>query len=820
MQMAIRRTGHMVVRGVPLASMMLAGIPAAFAEVQQAADALEEVVVTATKRAESLQNVPASIQAFGTQKLEELQVQNFNDYTQYLPSVSIAAGGSGVTPGGSGNWRIMMRGVSVDTNVSYASTLPTVGTYLDEQPISTVAGALDVHIYDIARIEALAGPQGTLYGASSEAGTVRIITNKPDTSAFEAAYNLRGDFVAHGGAGYTLEGFVNVPLTSNAAIRVVGWDVHDAGYIDNIPATRTFPTSGACIANFSPAPAGCSTSPERAQNRFNDTDTDGARAALKVNLNDNWTVTPLLMTQDTRSHGVFGYDPTLGDLNVSRFYPDDSDDRWWNAALTVEGKISDFDVTYAGAFLKRDQTFHTDYSDYSLAYDVVSGFGSLIKNDAGQFINPSQALTGKIRYTKESHEFRITTPKDKPVRLIAGAFLQRQLNDVLADFQIADLAQSSWVTGYPDTWWLSDYKRIDRDYAEFGELSWDALPEKLTLTAGIRFAEAKNSLEGFAGTHDVYASEAETCFAGSPSGIGAPCTNFAGVVEEHVHTPKGNITYHIDKDRMLYATYSEGFRPGGLNRTPGLPPYLADYLKNYEIGWKTSWLEGRLRWNGALFWEDWDKFQFSFQGANGLLRTANGGEARIKGLESDLNWAVTHGLTLSTAFSLMDPKLTTNYCGALNPDGSPITNCTATKDPATGAQLLAPSGTQLPLTNKFKGNLQARYVFPLGSGFTAHVQGAFVYQTSERIYLMDAENSLLGDHLGAYGTTNFTTGIDHGNYSVELFVSNAFDRRALANRYTQCPVAVCAAPEVRNGGLVYDTPIQPRVIGLQFGQKF
>jgi iron complex outermembrane receptor protein len=100
------------------------------------------------------------------------------------------------------------------------------------------------------------------------------------------------------------------------------------------------------------------------------------------------------------------------------------------------------------------------------------------------------------------------------------------------------------------------------------------------------------------------------------------------------------------------------------------------------------------------------------------------------------------------------------------------------------------------------------------------VQGAFVYQTSERIYLMDAENSLLGDHLGAYGTTNFTTGIDHGNYSVELFVSNAFDRRALANRYTQCPVAVCAAPEVRNGGLVYDTPIQPRVIGLQFGQKF
>jgi hypothetical protein len=115
--------------------------------------------------------------------------------------------------------------------------------------------------------------------------------------------------------------------------------------------------------------------------------------------------------------------------------------------------------------------------------------------------------------------------------------------------------------------------------------------------------------------------------------------------------------------------------------------------------------------------------------------------------------------------------------------------------------------------------MQARYVFPVGS-FTAHVQGAYVYQTSERIYLRDSQNTLLGGHLDAYGTANFTTGIDRGSYSLELFVSNAFDKRALANRYTQCPVEVCTSPDVRNGGLVYDTPIQPRLIGVQFGQKF
>jgi outer membrane receptor protein involved in Fe transport len=525
----------------------------------------------------------------------------------------------------------------------------------------------------------------------------------------------------------------------------------------------------------------------------------------------------MVMGQDTRTHGVFGYDPALGAFNVERFLPDNTDDRFWDAALTVQGKISNFDLTYAGSFMRRDDTFHTDYSDYSLAYDVASGFGNAITNDAGQLINPAQELTSKIKYVKQSHELRIATPKDEPVRAIVGVFWQRQENDVQADFQIDDLAQASTVTGYTDTWWLSTYKRIDRDVAEFGELSWDVLPS-LTLTGGIRFSRAKNSLEGFAGT---VGSEGGCFIPSSPNGINAPCTNFAGVVEETSHTPKANISYHIDSDRMVYATYSEGFRPGGDNRKPGVAPYLSDYLKNYEVGWKTTWLDHRVRWNGAFFWEDWNKFQFAFQGANGLIQVANGGQARIKGLESELSWAAGHGLTLSTAVTLMDPKLTQNYCGALGSNGAPITQCTATPDPVTGAQLLAPSGTQLPLTNKFKGNLQARYVFPIGD-FSAHLQGTFVYQSSARVDLRDQDNALLGGNVPGYGTANFTAGIERSNYSLEFFVTNAFNRLALANRYTECLIEVCAFPGVRPGvgGLIYDAPIQPRVIGIQFGQKF
>ena len=194
---------------------------------------LEQVIVTAQKRQEDLQDVPLSITALGTQKLEEMHVADFDDYAKLLPSLSYASFGPGFA-------RVFFRGVSSGDNGNHSGPLPSVGMYLDEQPITTIQGALDVHIYDIARVEALAGPQGTLYGASSEAGTIRIITNKPDTTRFEAGYDLEGSML-DGEAGYVAEGFVNLPIGDKAAIRLVGWGKHDAGYITNVAQPRTYP---------------------------------------------------------------------------------------------------------------------------------------------------------------------------------------------------------------------------------------------------------------------------------------------------------------------------------------------------------------------------------------------------------------------------------------------------------------------------------------------------------------------------------------------------------------------------------------------------
>ena len=178
----------------------------------------------------------------------------------------------------------------------------------------------------------------------------------------------------------------------------------------------------------------------------------------------------------------------------------------------------------------------------------------------------------------------------------------------------------------------------------------------------------------------------------------------------------------------MYATYSEGFRPGGVNRAGDLPPYQADYLKNYEIGWKTTWAENHVRFNGAFFLEDWNNFQFAFLGPNGLTRIANAGAARVTGVESQLQWAAGGGLSLSAGLTLLDPHLTKNYCGAINPDGSPITDCPSATVPNAGRSRRP--GRSCPGTSKVKGNLIARYDFPLGR-FTSYAQGSFVYQSAE-----------------------------------------------------------------------------------------
>lgn len=789
--MSIRRSKTMR-SGLLVTALMSSSALCGTALAQESGVALEEVVVTAQKRSENLQDVPVSIQALGQAKLEQLEVADFADYVKFLPSVSFQGSGPGFN-------QVYMRGVASGGDGNHSGSLPSVGIYLDEQPITTIQGALDIHVYDIERVEALAGPQGTLYGASSQAGTIRIITNKPSTAGFKAGYSLEVNKVDHGGTGYVAEGFVNQPLSDTVAVRMVGWSKRDAGYIDNVAATRTYPTSGVTIDN-----AGV------VKKDYNEVETHGARAAVKVELGENWTITPQVMGQVQKSGGFFGYDPDIGDLKVSHYYPESSDDRWWQAAMTVEGKISNLDIVYAGSYLQRTTDTEQDYTDYSFFYDTLYGYGAYWTDDAGNPVDPSQYIQGKDRYNRISHELRISSPQDKRLRFVAGLFYQRQAHGIHQDYQIDALGPSLSPTGHPGTIWLTEQKRVDRDKAAFGEVSFDILPN-LTASAGIRFFEADNSLVGFYGYGAGYSSGTgeAACFKG-PVISGSPCTNLDKRVKETGNTPKINLTYKIDSAKLVYVTYSEGYRPGGINRRGTLPPYLSDYLKNYEFGWKTSWAQNRFRWNGAVYLEKWNKFQFSILGANGLTEIKNANEAEIKGAETDLTLAVAEGFTINAAAAYTHAELTANYCGATDSAGVPITDCPAgSADFPDGPQ--APKGTRLPITPKFKANLTARYEFGWAD-YDAFVQGSVVGQTSSYSDLRTVEAGILGKQEG-YATFDLSAGFSRDSWSVSAYLTNLTDERASTSRFVQCAEAVCADK-------VYVIPNQPRTFGLKFGQKF
>ncbi len=298
---------------------------------------LGKVTVTAQKREENLQEVPISIQALGEQTLEQHDVADFDDFAKLVPSLSYGTAGGGVFSG-PGFLQVYMRGVASGGDGNHSGSRPSVGVYLDEQPITTITGALDVHMFDIARVEALAGPQGTLYGASSQAGTLRIITNKPDPSGFEAKVAAELNTIEKGGTGHVLEAMANLPLSPASALRLVGWQKHEAGYVDNVPGTVTFPTSGIVADNEG-----------FVEDNYNEAFTAGARAALRIDLDDNWTISPTVMGQTQDAYGSNGYDPSVGELEVSHGYPEYSKDKWLQAALTVEGKIGNFDLTYTWA---------------------------------------------------------------------------------------------------------------------------------------------------------------------------------------------------------------------------------------------------------------------------------------------------------------------------------------------------------------------------------------------------------------------------------------------------------------------------------------
>jgi len=819
-----------------------------------------EIVVTATKQSENLQDVPISVSAIGEKALDELGVSTFDDYLEQLPSVT--AGGSG--PGQS---TIYIRGLASTTpnltTAGVAGLAPNVAVYLDEQPLGQPGRNLDVYAADLERIEVLAGPQGTLFGASSQAGVVRLITNKPSLSGFDAAAKAGTSFTKGGEASYNAEMMINVPVTDRFALRGVVYLDDQGGYIDNVAGTVTARESG----RFRPAGTvrdnGVPVSPLRGgfqsdpatlalidanvnfiaannsgliEEDFNDTQYSGFRVSALYEFSDDWRLSVSHARQSVESDGVFFADPDLGldNLEVQRFEQDKLEDDFSNTSWTVEGRLAMLDVVYTGAYTDRDTQQRVDYTDYLfvgqyLPYYICDGSVSYpgAGGPSGTCQAPNLFVTSDSKTKVFTQELRFSTPQENRLRATMGGFYSdlelTERNDFTYPGSVAAAPFGPFAPNFPfpggfqsaagpfpaGVIFRNDIRRTDQQFGIFGEAAFDIVPDLLTVTMGARYYDIEVDFEGDAnssfcnsgaaqdanafGTNvsDLYDGDGQFTFIGSCSAALRQTFNqgdtladimAAGLsaaqaqqVFNALDAPdvakakgvifKGTATLTPSEDLLFYLTYSEGFRPGLLNRPGGatngagftVPFELeTDEVKNYEFGWKMDLLDSQLRFNGSLFYADISRLQttiFDPSIAN-LFFSDNAANAEIFGAEGEVTYApyAVPGLTVAGAFSILDTKVTK----VLTPTNDVI------------------EGSPLAYAPKFQGNMRVRYEWDLSDTLRAHVMPQVVYSSSKFTDIIEINKF----ELASYATVAFSAGVKTQEWSFEIFGENLFDERA------------------------------------------
>ncbi|MGB5740183.1 MAG: TonB-dependent receptor, partial [Woeseia sp.] len=634
-------------------------------------------------------------------------------------------------------------------------------------------------------------------GQGSQAGTLRIITNKPNLEEFQSSYDLGVDTVKSGDTGYTLEGMLNIPIHDKAAVRRVGWHEYTGGYIDNVPGTITYAASGITVDNSA-----------LVEKDFNDVETTGARALLKIDLNDNWTFTPGLMYQQQESHGLWAHDPEdSGDLEVVRFFPDDQDEDWLQAMSTIEGNVLDdrLNIVYAVSTLDRNVDSLYDYTGYAeYLEDVYAYYGYACYQYAalGGCADPSQYVDGKERFTRLSHELRVQSNGDGAFRWVAGLFSQKQVHDFDLQWIVPELDPAISVIQNGHTVWQTKQVRTDRDEAIFGEVSFD-VTDKMSLTLGGRHFKYDNRLYGYNGgvfwCTGFY--DANGRFVLDDNGTPQyPCFD-TRILDDSTkgsgNSWKGTVNYHINDDVMVYATYSEGFRAGGVNRArlEQLPKYRPDWVNNHEFGWKTTLLDGRMRFNGAAYLLDWKDFQYSFLdfALSPLTVIGNVGKAQTTGFEFDVSWLATDTTNLSFAGSFNKAELEEGYWRT-------------SEDRDDGEPPRAPVGTEMPFVPELQLTAIGRQDFDYGS-YPGYAQIAMSYTGATWNNLEVASRM----KQKAYTLVNLSTGIQTDTWSLDLFINNATDERAQISLYESSYPSALDSRTVTN---------RPRSIGIRFGQKF
>ncbi len=793
-------------------SAAVAGAPA------QAQDAkLEEIVVTATKREMSMQDTPLSITAISDAEITLQRFDNFQDYVGQIPGLAISDRQPGATS-------VIMRGCAAQ-GLSFSDSA-TTSVYLDEQPITAAGYNPDPRLVDVARVEALAGPQGTLFGDAAQCGTLRIITNKPDTTESSGWIDLTGSSVTDGGESFDVSAMANIPLVEDkAALRLVGFYADEAGWVDNILST---------------SPGQSTNNASEVRNDVNSSVWYGGRAALRFTPSEEWTVDLAGIYQKYELDGfgdaslnqqlyadtnVF---PNFGSREQARFTKDDWEDEWYQIALTVEGNTEIGDFVLTTAYYDRDSAYFADATAYLQTYqqlgdyiDSLYAYYDLTIYDFGG--DPIANDFDRRKATNWSVEARYATPTDGRWSAIVGAFYSRREVDELFISNIQNFTGTPgwyyinyagyYFNGIPlktesNNWFSGTYDSDLEQYALFGEVSVD-LTENFTLTAGGRFYDIQNDYNVINGALVGLNGGAPDCsvdYCYAPGDLGQ--------ADEDGFVPKVNLTYRFDNG-LIYGTYSEGFRRGGANsaRPQSVfgPPndifpapagtlneYDADTVTNYEIGAKTDWLDDRLRFNIAVYHMVWDDIQVQAEDPQDGLFTlgiVNFPQAEIDGIEVWFSWLPTDNFNVEATLGINEGELSK----------------ADTLFDGTAGAISVPVGTELPIVPDVKGNVKLEY------SFDKEMWGGAPYFFARYTYTGESVNSLAGIESSpflspvvpqdSWSTLDLQFGIEADGWGASIFVDNATDEEAqlfFNNRFAQQRLSTN----------------QPRTFGINFRRHF
>ena len=728
---------------------------------------LEKIIITSTRRSENQQVVPIAVQAISGEKLQQLGIDSFEDYIAFLPGVTSDGQGPG-------KQETYIRGVSAGraaVRISGIGGEPSVAFYLDEAPITTPGRNIDLYAVDLQRVEVLKGPQGTLFGASSQAGTVRLITNKPDLSNFSAGGEIGMSSTKNGGMSNKSEGFVNVPIIEDTfALRVAGYNSTDGGFIDNVLATNSLPLTNPGLGGRVPAIRQEVSNSTFVEDDYNEATHRGMRVSALWQINDDWDVLLQHTTQQLDTEGSFEYDPDISDeddLNVTTFSPTKGDDEVNLTQWTVNGMISGLEVIYNGSFTDRTFQGQSDYTGYVDVGPFVPYY--ICTYPAyDECFSPVMTTSEQFETERSVHEIRFATNADDRFRAIGGVFYDDQQLNFLTDFTYAGSIEAGFSPNFPipgaftntdgsarppGVTFVNDFQSDREEISIFGELAYD-VTDDVTVTVGARRYEIDIGLMGQSsngqrapGPEASNGNNVDARLAGlSPSKL-------SGTIF------KGNIRWQMNADMMFYGTYSEGFRGGGFNRAAGAgngtvkvpATFDTDDVVSLEFGWKTNLLDNTLRFNGAIYHVDFSDLQQGILDFD-ITNTSffdNVGEAEINGLEFELDWAAGDNLDLFGSFSYIDSELTAIPETLVN---------------------IAPIGSSLPYAPELETVIGARFYQQIGE-FSAVYQGVYKWVDS-RFNSLAAAGRV---ELPSYNQLNLSASISKDDWRATFFIDNATD---------------------------------------------